>query len=260
MLSVKNIIKKYKSQNFSILNKKYFTAVDNVSLEVPENTIVGIVGQSGSGKTTLAEIIGGLQNPTSGEIFYNDIEIKKLNKEQYKEYRKNVQFIFQSPVESMNPYYKVSKILEEPMKCVLEDYNQKESIEKIEKMIEYIGLDKSYLYKYPKELSGGEAQRIAIARALLLNPKYIICDECVSALDVSVQAQILNLLKNLQKEFSISYLFISHDLATVKYMSDKVIVMKEGKIVEKGNTEEVFLDPQSDYTKMILKYSRLKEA
>lgn len=260
MLVAKNLVKKYKSENFSILNKKYFTALDNISIEVPENTTLGIVGQSGSGKTTLAEIVGGLQESTSGQIFYNNIEINKLNKEQYKEYRKNVQFIFQSPIESMNPYYKISKILKEPMECILENYKEEEAIEKITKMLEYIDLDKSYLDKYPKELSGGEAQRIAIARALLLNPKYIICDECVSALDVSVQAQILNLLKNLQKEFSISYLFISHDLATVKYMSDKVIVMKEGKIVEEGDTEKVFLDPQSDYTKMILKYSKLKEA
>ncbi len=260
MLVAKNLVKKYKSENFSILNKKYFTALDNISIEVPENTTLGIVGQSGSGKTTLAEIVGGLQESTSGQIFYNNIEINKLNKEQYKEYRKNVQFIFQSPIESMNPYYKISKILKEPMECILENYKEEEAIEKITKMLEYIDLDKSYLDKYPKELSGGEAQRIAIARALLLNPKYIICDESVSALDVSVQAQILNLLKNLQKEFSISYLFISHDLATVKYMSDKVIVMKEGKIVEEGDTEKVFLDPQSDYTKMILKYSKLKEA
>lgn len=260
MLVAKNLVKKYKSENFSILNKKYFTALDNISIEVPENTTLGIVGQSGSGKTTLAEIVGGLQESTSGQIFYNNIEINKLNEEQYKEYRKNVQFIFQSPIESMNPYYKISKILKEPMECILENYKEEEAIEKITKMLEYIDLDKSYLDKYPKELSGGEAQRIAIARALLLNPKYIICDECVSALDVSVQAQILNLLKNLQKEFSISYLFISHDLATVKYMSDKVIVMKEGKIVEEGDTEKVFLDPQSDYTKIILKYSKLKEA
>jgi oligopeptide transport system ATP-binding protein len=260
MLSAKNLVKKYKSQGFSIFNKKYFTAVDNVSIDIPEETTLGIVGQSGSGKTTVGEIIGGLQKCTSGQVFYNGREIEKLNKDQYREYRKNVQFIFQSPVESMNPYYKVSKILKEPMECLLDDYEEKEAIEKIENMIERIGLDKSYLDKYPKELSGGEAQRIAIARTLLLSPEYIICDECVSALDVSVQAQILNLLKSLQKEFSISYLFISHDLATVKYMSDSVIVMNKGKVVETGETNQVFIRPQEDYTKMILRYSRLKEA
>ncbi|UUX33605.1 ABC transporter ATP-binding protein [Fundicoccus culcitae] len=258
LLQAENIVKTFPKKNSGLFKKESLIAVNHVSLEIKADTTIGLVGESGSGKSTLGEVLGDLQKPSSGVIYYKGRDIRQLKGADYQAFRRNVQFIFQNPQGSMNPYYKIKQVLLEPLKALSEHYDEAEALVKVEQMMEDVGLDASYLDRYPSELSGGQSQRVAIGRALLLNPEIIICDECVSALDVSVQAQILNLLKRMQKLYHTSYLFISHDIATVKYMSDEVIVMFRGDVVEHGTTAEVLDDPKNDYTKKLLKYVRLK--
>ena len=228
-----------------------FKAVNNVSISIEPGEIVGIVGESGSGKSTLGEILGGLQRPSEGKVCYQGQDISTLTKAQYADYRTNVQFIFQNPQESMDPHYKIKSILAEPL-YVLHHQSYDQIKTKIETMMQNVGLNIDNLEKYPNTLSGGQCQRVAIARALLLNPKLLICDECVSALDVSVQASILNLLRKMQQEFKTAMLFISHDIGVVRYICDRVIVMKKGSVVEQGKAEEVVADPKDDYTKVLV--------
>ena len=228
-----------------------FLAVDHVSIDIQPGEIVGIVGESGSGKSTLGEILGGLQKPTEGTVYYQGKDISTLRKNDYKTYRANVQFIFQNPQESMDPHYKIKNILAEPL-SVLQKRSYEEVKDQIETMMKNVGLNQDSLEKYPSMLSGGQCQRIAIARALLLKPQLLICDECVSALDVSVQASILNLLRSMQKEFKTAMLFISHDIGVVRYICDRVIVMKKGKVVEQGKAIDVVADPKDDYTKVLV--------
>ena len=173
-------------------------------------------------------------------------------KREYRRFRRNVQYIFQNPKESMNPYYTVERILVEPMKIPVDGFKPHKARETVREMLNRVGLPDSTLGKYPSELSGGQCQRIAIARALLLSPEVIICDECVSALDVSIQAQILNLLKDLQKEFSTAYLFISHDIGVIHYMSDFIVVINRGRIVEQGEGSQLIRTPKDDYTKRLI--------
>lgn len=260
IISGEKITKRFPIESKEFFKKKEFTALDEVSISIGKAGTIGVVGESGSGKSTLGEILGDLQKPTEGIVYYKGKDIRSFSKEEYGAYRKNVQFIFQNPQGSMNPYFKIEKVLIEPMKTLIKDIGEKEALEKIEEMIHQVGLDKTYLQKYPSELSGGQSQRIAIARALLLEPELVICDECVSALDVSVQAQILNLMKELQKRLGISYLFISHDIATVKYMSDDLLVLYKGNVVEKGPAEDILRDPEHEYTNKLLKYARLQGA
>lgn len=260
IIEAKNITKTYKIKSSGAFKRNNtFDAVKNVDISLKQGKTLGVIGESGSGKSTLGEIIGNLQKPTKGNVFYKGKDITTFNKAEYKNYRKNVQYIFQNPKESMNPYYTVEHILEEPMKILCDEKSIKSSKTKICEMLEKVGIEKESLNKYSSEMSGGQCQRIAIARALLLSPEVIICDECVSALDVSVQAQILNLLKDLQKEFSTTYLFISHNMGVVHYISDDIIVVKSGNIIESGSKEEIIKNPQQIYTNQLIKSAFLGE-
>lgn len=257
ILSCSNIVKDFILKKAPVTGKtlKTLRAVDNISLELFAGETLGIVGESGSGKSTIGEILGDLQFPSSGEVFFGDTNIRNLKDIEYKNYRRNVQFIFQDPKGSMNPNYRIKSILEEPLITLDIENDPAERLLKVKKICSSVGLEESVLYKYPMELSGGQCQRVAIARALITNPQIIICDEAVSALDVSVQAQILNLLKDLQHTFGTSYIFITHDIGVVNFMSDRIIVMYHGKIVEQGNTVDILNNPSEDYTKKLLSAS-----
>lgn len=230
----------------------YVRAVDDVSFHVYPGETVGLVGESGCGKTTLGRTILRLQEPTSGEIYFEGKKINDLNGREMREMRKDIQIIFQDPYSSLNPRMTVGEAITEPMKVnkVLgSDFQRKK---RAMELLERVSLDPLHFERYPHEFSGGQRQRICIARALALNPKFIICDESVSALDVSVQAQVLNLLNKLKAEFNFTYIFISHDLSVVKFMSDRIIVMNKGKIEEAGFAEDIYHNPQSDYTKNLI--------
>lgn len=227
-------------------------AVKNVSFELEKGKTLGIVGESGSGKSTTGEIAGGLLNPTFGKIYYKSKNVAELSKEEYKKYRKNVQFIFQDPKGSMDPNYKIKEIISEPLHVLKYASSNEQAGKMVDEMLAKVGLDSAIKNKYPSELSGGQCQRAAIARALVVKPHVIICDEPVSALDVSIQAQILNLLKEIQKEYGISYIFISHDIGVVNYIADKIMVMHMGNVVEMGASKEVLLHPKEEYTKKLV--------
>ncbi|WNY60141.1 ATP-binding cassette domain-containing protein [Borreliella bissettiae] len=237
-------------------NKQKVNAVNNVSFEVEKNKTLGLVGESGCGKSTTLRSIMQLYTPTSGNIYFNEKNITKLSKKELLKTKKDMQMVFQDPHTSLDPRMTIKEIISEP----LEIYNEnkilpktKQEIEKrVNELTDIVGLHKSMLTRYPHEFSGGQRQRIGIARALALNPKLLLLDEAVSALDVSIRAQILNLLKTLQKEFNLSYLFISHDLAVVKYMSDKIAVMYLGVILELAPRETLFSNPIHPYTKMLI--------
>lgn len=251
VISAVNIRKEYVTKKHFITGKtkEKYVAVKGASFETEEGKTIGIVGESGSGKSTIGEIVGGLQEPTYGNVFYYGKNINSLSEEEYREYRKSVQFIFQDPKGSMDPNYKISDILSMPLLTTNIAKNKKEAEKIIDEMLLRVGLDLIVKNKYPAEISGGQCQRAAIARALIVNPKLIICDEPVSALDVSIQAQILNLLRELQRELNISYIFISHDIGVVNYMSDTILVMSKGAIVESGDAKNVLLNPKEKYTK-----------
>lgn len=257
ILKGEHIIRDFVVERKAIIGtpKKMFRALDDVSFEIKEGETVGVVGESGSGKSTLGEILGGLLKYSTGKVFYKGQDIFTMNKEEYHEYRKNVQFIFQDPKGSMNPHFRIRDIVAEPLITLKISSNHEEINSKVVDMIKKVGLEEDSIDKYPGELSGGQCQRVAIARALIVYPEVIICDEAVSALDVSVQAQILNLLIDLQEQFNISYLFISHDIGVVNYMSDRIVVMNKGEIVETGTADEVFINPKEDYTKKLVESS-----
>ncbi len=254
VISAVNIRKEYvtKKHFFTGKIKEKYVAVKGAAFDIEEGKTVGIVGESGSGKSTIGEIAGGLQQPTYGSVLYFGRNIKELSEEEYQDYRKSVQFIFQDSKGSMDPNYKIFDILSMPLITTNIAKNKNEAEKLIDEMLLRVGLDLSIKNKYPAEVSGGQCQRAAIARALLVNPKLIICDEPVSALDLSIQAQILNLLKELQRELNISYIFISHDIGVVNYMSDTILVMQNGNIVERGEAKEVLLHPKEKYTKTLI--------
>ena len=232
--------------------KEFIKAVDDVSFDVYPGETLGLVGESGCGKTTLGRSIIRLIEPTSGKIFFDGTDILGLNKEKLREYRRSMQIIFQDPYSSLNPRLTVGQSILEPMQVHQVYQNNKQRKEKVMELLEKVNLKSEHFNRYPHEFSGGQRQRISIARALGLEPKFIICDESVSALDVSVQAQVLNLLSELQEEFGLTYIFISHDLAVVKHIADRMIVMNKGKIEEIGDPDEIYLNPQKAYTKRLI--------
>lgn len=246
LLVVNNLATYFKTNSGTV------KAVDGVSLKIYEGETLGLVGESGCGKTTLGRTIMGLEKATKGEVLYNGIDLTKLKKSELRKLRKDIQIIFQDPFSSLNPRILVGEAILEPM-IVHKLYNSnKERKEKVFKILEKVGLEKSHYYRYPHEFSGGQRQRIGIARTIALHPKLIICDESVSALDVSVQAQVLNLLNDLKKDFGFTYIFISHDLAVVKYMADQLVVMNKGKIEEIGDADVIYANPKKAYTQKLI--------
>ena len=227
-------------------------AVDDVSFNVYPGETLGLVGESGCGKTTLGKTILKLTNPTSGKIYFRSKDITNFPPASMRPIRKNLQIIFQDPYSSLNPRLPVGSAIIEPMKVHGLYKNDVERKEKALELLEKVNMEPSYFYRYPHELSGGQRQRICIARALSINPEFIICDESVSALDVSVQAQILNLLNDLKEAYGFTYIFISHDLSVVKFMSDRMAVMKNGKILELGDADNIYHHPKSDYTRGLI--------
>ncbi len=232
--------------------KEWVKAVDDVSLDVYEGETLGLVGESGCGKTTLGRTILRLNEPTEGKIYFQRNDLLKLNATDMRYLRKDMQIIFQDPYSSLNPRITIGEALIEPMQIHNLHDNNRQRKEKVMELLKKVGLEEKQFGRYPHEFSGGQRQRVCIARALSLNPKFIICDESVSALDVSVQAQVLNLLNDLKREFKFTYIFISHDLSVVKFMSDRMVVMNQGKIEEMGDADSIYLNPQSDYTKKLI--------
>ena len=211
-----------------------------------------MVGESGSGKTTLAEMLGGLSAPTQGRVLYDGRDLRSLDRAGRRAYRRDVQFVFQDPLASMNPTFTVERVLDDPQLVLLGHRSKEERLARSAEMLERVGLSSTLLRAYPSELSGGQGQRVAIARALVVEPRVVICDECTSALDVSVQAQILNLLRDLQTMWGLSLLFVSHDIGVVSYLADTVVVMHDGRAVETGPTERVVTRPRDDYTRLLV--------
>ena len=230
----------------------YFYAVKNVSFEIKKGETVGLVGESGSGKTTIGRCLVGLTLPSAGSVFFEGNNLLEMTKESLKNFRKKVQIVFQDPYASLNPRMKIGEILMEPLLVHRIYNNRKRAREAVVSLLEKVHLNADSIFRYPHEFSGGQRQRIVIARALALQPSLIVWDESVSALDVSVQAQILNLLNELKKEMGFSSLFISHDLSVVRYISDRILVMKEGQIVESGTAEDVYHHPQNAYTQKLI--------
>ena len=227
-------------------------AVDNITFDVYPGETLGLVGESGCGKTTCGRTIIRLEEPTEGEMIYKGKDIAKMNADELRIFRKDVQIIFQDPYSSLNPRMTIGNAIMEPMQVhgILENDEQRKK--RVEELLARVSLDPAHFYRYPHEFSGGQRQRIGIARALAVNPKFIICDESVSALDVSVQAQVLNLLNELKEEFGLTYIFISHDLSVVKYMSDRMVVMQEGKIEEMGDADQIYNKPGTPYTQKLI--------
>ena len=230
----------------------YVKAVDNISFDVYPKETLGLVGESGCGKTTTGRTILRLEEPMSGKMIYKGVDIASMSANELRDFRKEVQIIFQDPYSSLNPRMTIGNAIMEPMQVHGIYESEKDRKNKVQELLEKVSLDPTHFYRYPHEFSGGQRQRIGIARALALNPKFIICDESVSALDVSVQAQVLNLLNDLKKEFGLTYIFISHDLSVVKYMSDRMVVMQGGKIEEMGDADQIYNSPQTVYTKKLI--------
>jgi peptide/nickel transport system ATP-binding protein len=252
LLEIKNLEKYYFSNAGLFRPKRITKAVDNVSFNVFEGETLGLVGESGCGKSTLGKAILLLDKATGGTIRYKGVDLTKLSGVQIRNLRKDIQLIFQDPYSSLNPRLPIGSALAEPMLVHAIGTSKKQREEKVISLLRRVGLDESYYSRYPHELSGGQRQRVGIARTIALEPKLVICDESVSALDISVQAQVLNLLNELKDDFGFTYIFISHDLAVVKYMADQLLVMNNGKIEELGDADEIYANPTKGYTKKLI--------
>ncbi|KTG09085.1 peptide ABC transporter ATP-binding protein [Haloprofundus marisrubri] len=234
----------------SIWPKPKVKAVDNVSFEIERGETLGLVGESGCGKSTLARSVLNLVEPTDGAVYFNGRDIANLSGEELRQQREDMQMIFQDPQSSLDPRMKVGTIVEEPMRA--HDLYEGEREERARELLEKVGLDPQHYNRYPHQFSGGQRQRVNLARALAVNPDFIVCDEPVSALDVSIQAQVLNTMQELQDEFGLTYLFIAHDLSVIRHISDRVAVMYLGQMVELAETEELYENPQHPYTQALL--------
>ena len=252
LLEVINLEKEYISKSGWFGKPESFMAVNNISFKLYEGETLGLVGESGCGKSTLANAILQLDKATSGQILYRGIDINKLPSSEVRKLRKDIQIIFQDPYASLNPRIPVGKAIMEPMKVHHIGESNEERKTMVLDLLQKVGLDESFFSRYPHEFSGGQRQRIGIARAIALQPKLIICDESVSALDISVQAQVLNLLNDLKDNFEFTYIFISHDLSVVKYMSDQLVVMNKGKIEEIADADKIYNNPIQEYTKKLI--------
>ena len=246
LFTVKNLSKSYGTRA-----KRNF-ALKDVSLDFPVNVSIGIVGESGSGKSTLARCLIGLLKPDSGSILYKGSDVSSFSASDYRRFRQDVQMVFQDPYSSLNPRMRIKEIVSEGVKVFDLAKNKDELFAKTASILNHVGISEEMFTRYPRQFSGGQRQRISIARALAVEPKVLICDEPVSSLDVSIQAQILNLLRGLTKNLSLSMIFISHDLGVIRYVSDFIVVMQNGIVVETGFPEQIFEDPQEKYTKSLL--------
>lgn len=252
ILKIKNL-KVYFPKNTKLFApKKFVKAVDNISFEVKSGEILGVVGESGCGKSSLARALVGLNHIDSGEVVFNNHDLHTFNKSQWRDVYKSIQFIFQDPIAALDPRMTIVDIIAEPLNSYYADLNKNQKLELAIDMMEKVGLSKDFINRYPSELSGGQCQRVAIARALILKPKLLICDEAVSALDASIKMQIIKLLKDLQKELSLTIIFISHDLSIVKHICDRVLVMYLGNVMELSDTTTLYDNPLHPYTKVLL--------
>lgn len=251
LLSVENLSVTF-NEGVNKGKNREFIALKDVSFTLKEDEILGVVGESGCGKSTLARSILQLQKTSSGHISFKNQEIAQLTKQQQKELRKDIQLIFQDPLDALNPRMTVSQIIAEPLLNLMPELSKQQVQQKLFEIMVSIGLQQAHLNRYPHEFSGGQCQRIGIARAMIVNPKLLICDEPVSALDVSIQAQIINLLMDLKEQTRMSMIFISHDLSIVRQVCDRILVLYQGEIVEIGKSEDIYNNPQHDYTKKLL--------
>jgi peptide/nickel transport system ATP-binding protein len=250
ILEIKNLTKVFKLRG-ALGKSTDFKAVDDVSFSVKRGSTMAIVGESGSGKSTVAQMALSLLPPTEGDILFDGVEVNSLRGKRLFDFRRRVQPIFQDPYGSLDPMFNIFRTIEEPLK-IHKVGNAKSREKKVRELLDQVSMPASTMQRFPNELSGGQRQRIAVARALALNPDVIICDEAVSALDVLVQAQVLNLLNELQEDLGLTYLFITHDLAVVRQIADDVCVMQKGRLVERATTDEVFSNPQQQYTRDLL--------
>ncbi len=252
LLEVTHLTKEYITKAGWYGKRSVLKAVNNVTFQVFEGETLGLVGESGCGKSTLGKTILQLEKATKGSIKYKGKELTSLSSQEMRMLRKDIQLIFQDPYASLNPRIIIGEAIAEPMNVYGVGKNKKERKQKVEQLLIRVGLEPSYYYRYPHELSGGQRQRVGIARTIAVEPKLIICDESVSALDISVQAQVLNLLNQLKETFGFTYIFISHDLAVVKFMADQLLVMNAGKIEEMGDADEIYANPTRDYTRALI--------
>ncbi|MDQ4504010.1 ATP-binding cassette domain-containing protein [Sinomonas sp. ASV322] len=245
LLRVEGLSKRFGS------GRRAHQALDDVSFDLRQGEILGLVGESGSGKSTIIRCLVGLEKESSGSILYQGINPATASKGELHRYRRDLQMVFQDPYSSLDPRMTVRRIIEEPM-LVMGGYSERERRDRIHELIQLVGLRREHLDRYPRDFSGGQRQRIAIVRALVVGPKVLLCDEPVSALDVSVQAQVLNLLKDMQRQLDLTVLFVSHDLAVVKYLCTRLVVLNRGRLVEKGDVPEIYENPRDSYTKALL--------
>ena len=253
LLEVKNLRVWFeKPPSFFGPKNEAIKAVTDVSFQIERGTTVGLVGESGSGKTTIGKALLKLEKATSGEVLFEGKNILPLSEEEFRPFRRRMQMIFQDPYGSLNPRMSIGQIIGEPLEIHFPEMNRNERKDRVAELLDLVELTPDFVDRYPHEFSGGQRQRIGIARALAVKPDFIVCDEAVSALDVSVQAQVVNLLQDLQEQLGLTYLFIAHDLAVVEHISDEILVMYRGEIVEAASASEIYSNPQHKYTRRLL--------